>query len=486
MSKIVQILLMILIVTGFGLAQTQQPTVKGGEALLRNLDQQLRVARDLLRVFPNKQAEKLVRQAYSLRNEALSLASSKRDQLAKTKLLTALNLTKKAVNMLSQVPVERIREQVEELILRAEQLVAGRGNKEAERLLRDAKNNIKFANKALHSGDYLAAMEHFRVAKFLAERSMSLVRGPQLNPEEQIRSERARFEQLMRRAEEAVADCGNAQAEKMVRQVQKQVPVIRQAVNNGNLRFALNLYYSSTRLLLRAIDICQGQRISLREQAIEEIALLEDLLTTAREAVDESTSQRNRMLVEKAERLHQQAQRAMNNGRFEVALRRVELARNLLSRIWLHDEAPSLRQRADEELRRLEADIARIEDQRGKLTKRDRALIRAARMSARDARRFLRRGRISMALEAILAGNRFLSALDVRAPAIDEERINAEYERLSQKLDRIAEQAEPEDQDIIEAARKMLDRAREAALDGNYELAMEYLKLGFDLLKKIR
>ncbi|NOY58302.1 MAG: hypothetical protein GXO75_05110, partial [Calditrichaeota bacterium] len=56
MKKVLQIFWLIMILSGFALAQTGT-SAKGGEAMLRKVDQQFSVARGLLRLFPDKQAE---------------------------------------------------------------------------------------------------------------------------------------------------------------------------------------------------------------------------------------------------------------------------------------------------------------------------------------------------------------------------------------------------------------------------------------------
>ncbi len=487
MKKLANIFLLILLVSGFAFSQTGT-SAKGGEAALRKVDQQFSIARDLLRIFPDKQAEALVKQAVALRADALSLYSSQRNQLAKAKLQAVSNLLTQAINMLSRVPVQRIQEQVEELVRRAERNVPGHNNKESERLLRDAKSNIKLGNQSLKNRNFLLAMERYRIAKFLLERSLSIVQGTKGNLEDQIRTEQSRFEELAQRAQETVSACQNPRAQKLLRQAKKQYPIIQQAVNRGNIKFALSLYYSTTRLLLRAIDICQGKNISIREQAIEEIELFDDLVSSAEEQVGQSNDQKSQRILKKSLQLHHQAKNALKQGRFEIALKRVELARSLLSRLWNQDQRPPLRMRAERELSRLRSDIERAEEGPDASKPHVRSLLRAAKLSVNDAQRYLNRGRVGMALESVLAGNRFLSTLDSKAPndnAISKQRIEQEYDRLSKNLEKKRKNLDENDKELYDAAQQMLTRAKEAALKENYELALEYLQQGSELVKKM-
>lgn len=462
---------------------------RAGEAMLRKLDQQIGIARDLLRLFPDRTSEDLLKQAALLREEAAILLEERRVAQASAKINAAMALAEKATNLLSQIPMERIQEQVEELTRRGEQLVSGSSSKDAERLLRQAQENVLVANKAARMGKYRQAMESYRIAKFLAERCLNLVESPGGNLQDQVTTERNRFEELLERATSALASCQNENAERLVNQAKKQAQSIEQAASRNDLRFALNLYYNTTRLLLRAIDLCEGREGSDREQAVEELELLNDLLDTAKSKVDQQGNRRSLLVFEKATRLQIQAKEAVEQEKFDVALVKVELARNLISRLWDQNTLATYQERAEQELGRLQADIERIKNNQS-LPANAKALLQAAQMSASDAERYLTRGRIRLALEAILAGNRFISTLESSqssSKSIGNEAISEEVARLNARLSQVASRSDlnSENQDLLEAARQMLDRAQEAVTDGNNDLANEYLKLGRDLVVKI-
>ena len=463
----------------------------GGETTLRKLDQQINVARDLIRLFPDHKAEELLKQATGLRNEALALLASRRVVQANAKIMVALGLVERAINLLSQIPMDRVREQVDELIRRAEQLVPGSGEKQAERLLRQAKENIQWANKAARISNFRKAMEHFRVAKFLAERCLNLVDSPKGNLQDRLLTERRRFEELLERATQTVSACQNQNADKLVLQAKKQAQGIEQSVHRGDLRLALNLYYNTTRLLLRAIDICEGRESSSRERAIEEIELLNDMLDAARNRDNQEADRRSVIILEKATRLQNQAQEAVERENFELALVKVELARNLISRLWGSPQT-TYQERAEQELSRLQSDIEKLRNEQNlAASQKAKSLLRAAEMSANDAERYLARGRIRLALEAILAGNRFIAAVQSTIPSakgINGQSVTVGIDRLMDKLTQLNSRADlsEENLDRVEAAQQMLTRAQESLVEGNQELAYEYVKLGLDLVDKIK
>jgi len=488
MRKVLLLAVLVLVADDGLFAQGGQASGKGP---LRKLDQQIGIAKDLIRLFPDAKAEDLLRQAVGLREEAVALLASRRVVQATAKIAVALGLVERAINFLSQTPMDRIREQVDELIRRAEQLMPGSGEKQAERLLRQAKENVQTANRAARASNFRKAVEHFRVAKFLAERCLNLVDRPEGNLQERLLTERRRFEELLQRAVQAASTCQNQNAGKLVLQARKQAHGIEQSLNRGDLRLALNLYYNTTRLLLRAIDICEGRESSSREQAIEEIELLNDMIDTARGGDGQAADRRSVIILEKATRLQNQAQEAVERENFELALVKVELARNLISRLW---EIPhtSYQERAEQELSRLQAEIEKLRNEQSSAgSEKAKSLLRAAAMSANDAERYLAHGRIRLALEAILAGNRFIAALQsahLSGKAVNEQILSDGIARLTDELSQLSSLADlsEENLDIVEAAQQMLNRAQQSMAQGNPELALEYVKLGLDLVEKVK
>ncbi len=462
-----------------------------GEGMLRKLDQQIGIAKDLIRLFPDQKAEELLRQAVGLRNEAAALLANRRIVQASAQITVALGLVERAINFLSQTPMNRIREQVDELVRRAELLLPGSGEKQAERLLRQAKENVETAKRAARASNFRKAVEHFRVAKFLAERCLNLVDTPEGNLQDRLLSERRRFEELLQRAGQAVSTCQNQSAGKLVMQARKQARGLEQLLNRGDLRLALNLYYNTTRLLLRAIDICEGREASSRELAIEEIELLNDMLEAARDRDGQAGDRRSVFILERATRLQNQAQEAVERENFELALVKVELARNLISRLWGSPQT-TYQERAEKELSRLQSDIEKLRSEQNlAASEKTKSLLRAAEMSANDAERYLARGRIRLALEAVLAGNRFVAAVQSTLPPakdVNERTLADGIDRLTEKLtqlDSLADLSE-ENLDRVEAAQQMLTRAQESLADGNRDLAYEYVKIGLALVDKVK
>ena len=470
-------------------AQTQlQPQLTSS---VNRVEEQIKLAQNLVQAFPNKQAITYINQAKRLVREATNSPVDKSNAAMKQQQLSmAHKYAQQAVNLLSTIPAKRIRNDVEELIRQAEQIVPGKLNKNAERLLNRAKSNQQQANQALTNGDYLKATEHLRIAQFLVERSMTLVSDQKGNINEQLLIEKNRFNDLLQKARRSVATCQNPNAKKLLSEANKQRRNIAQAANNRNYKFALNLYYNASRLLLRAIEICQGRRIPQVEIALEELELFKDTLSSVQQNADKTQTAKQKMILRRAENLHEQARQSYQKRHYTITIRKLQIANNILRRIFDEEPSQTLANRAGNELSRLKFEIEKIEDNNNFLSKRGhKALLRAAKKSVADAERFLKLGRIRLALDSILAGNRFLTALESRQRReanISEQDLKIRLDRLNEEIEQINENQGERDQEIISAAQKMLSRANEAAENGHFELANEYIKTGFDLVGKVK
>ena len=490
MKKIIlHIFLLSLLYPTFALTQGGQNT-DNENSRIRQVYEQLNVAKDLLNAFPDRRAEEWIKQAEQLLGEASTLLAGRHRSLAMAKINTANALLQQAINELSITPLERLQDQVEELIRRAEQTVAGSGSKEAERLIKNAKENCGQGMSAFKNNNYRKSMEHYRVAKFLLEKALNIAQGPQGDINERIEIEKNRFEELLNRAEKAAATCQKENAQRLLQQARQQYQNTREAVNRGDFKFALSLYYNATRLLLRVIDICEGRFVSDQDQMTEELEMLGELLAAAREQTSTAQGQRNVMLFNRANRLYHEAEESIRQGKYVVARRQIDLARNLTSRMPMAGGRIDIRDRAYQELERLKTDIERFsgENQFG-ATPHAKAMLQAAEHSVKDAERYLESGRTGIALQAILAGNRFVSALQAPSPidpATNLEKLSADLDRLKSEIESLQndEQLAPEAKELLEAAEQMVSRAQQSLDDNELELASEYIKLGFNLVQK--
>lgn len=492
--KIMLCVMLVLILTGAGEAQDQTGVVSV-QASFKKLEEQLSFAKELLASFPNRQAQQLIQKAQQLRDQARAASLRNRPVMALSNLRAAQLMIDQAVGMLIMVPLDRLKERLQELLRRAERVVPVSGNKEAERLLRMAQQNRQFGNRNTTLGDYRKTMEYYRVATFLAERAIDLAEGPKGNLQDRLQKEKERFEELLDRARFAVLTGKDEKAIKLLGKAEHQVGSIKDAINRGDFQLALSLYYSTTRLLLRVIDISEGKHVSAREQAIEEVEVLIELINMVKDRFQESKNKRIIFLIDRAEKLYFKAQNDIESDRYLLALQKIERARGLLNRIksGRPGDGSGLLERAERELERLQEDISRIENKSESV---EETLVKqylsAAELCVKDAEKWISTGSTRLALETILAGNRFVLAAE-RATKAARKTQPEIVRRELEKLERVLSDAksEPESRSeiatgLVRQAEEMRNRALAALEKGQTQLAMDYTKIALDLVMKSR
>ncbi|MBN2355123.1 hypothetical protein JXO59_03360 [candidate division KSB1 bacterium] len=475
-------IMLLIALTLFG----QSRSHRGFEEQWQRLHQQIQAARELLRLFPDRQAENYILQAERWALEAQTLYADQQVVPAQQKLNLGFDAVSRAMDILSTVPAQRAQERVEELIRRADQVVPASGNQEAERLLNRGKEHLRMAKQAFRGRQAQRGLEYLRLAKSLVERSLQMAEKSGSGPGHNIETERMRFLDLMQKAEATVATCQNPRAERLLQQARRQAENVEPLIRRGEIKLAIGLYYNATRLLLRAIDICEGRAFSEQDQAREESELLDSMIEQVRGHSPAGLGPKRRIILSKVLQLQNQARQAYAMQQYGTALRRIELARTLLARIWSEDVTE---EGTRQELQRLENDIEKLKTQKPSQDKpRFDVLLRAAENSAREANRYLQRGRTRLALVAILAGNRFLGLARSLAPDVpypDRQQLLQQLQRLQQKIEaQIPTAAQEEKLEEIEFARQLQQRAEQALTQNDLKLAAEYIRLADELVDR--
>ena len=297
----------------------------------------------------------------------------------------------------------------------------------------------------------------------------------------------------MNRARTVASASNDKQIKSLLYKAEQQKDMIKNAVNRRDYRLALNLYYNTTRLLLRVIDIAEGHTISLKEQSVEELEGLRELVEIISQQYSRNPDQQMQFFLNRANQLYQQAQTDIETERYVLALAKIERAQNILERVTsgnLNGEQ-RMADRAKNELDILKDDIYRLKEridtsQRPVLHE----LLEAAEASVQDAEEWLSVGKIRLALEAILAGNRFVLATDRTLQQVDSiqpERIKEELIKLEQNLAEsmlYIDESSDLSKSLLTQSQEMYQHAQAALDHDQIILVKEYLQISKDLLEK--
>ncbi len=459
----------------------------GQDPLFQRVTQGIQNARELLRVYPNEAAAILVAQAETAVAEALQLVDSRQLRLAQQKLRSANDLLERALRLLSTIPTQRTREEIEEMIRRVEGVLAASRNQEAERLLNTAKEHLRLAESATLNNQTQRSLEHLRMAKFYAERCWALLDKSRTTPGFDLDSERNQYDDLLQKTREAVAQCNDHRAQRLLLQAQVQTSNIDGLLQRGEVKLVLNLYDNATRLLLRALDLCAGVQLGEREQLREELQLLSDQIAQLPLSMRAPADANQQQMLNKVQALKIQINQAIEAGHYGIALRRMELARTLLNRIWM--PGPHLESTRSEQ-HRLQQEIERFKSTPGPRSERVGALLQAAERNTADAAAHLQQGRVRQALFAILAGNRFLTLAKSAQPEsalLSAQQVENELQKVQEEISAASPQNDRDDSEVTEQLRlagKLADKAREALRQNQTEIAREYINLANHIVQR--
>ncbi len=455
-------------------------TVAQARGPLAELDQKIKDARQLLMLFPDRQAEKMLQQVEELRERAAGSNARGQHGQALATIKAAFDLLDRVVNSLSKTPLERVRQQAEESIQKAEETVPGSRSKEARRYLKQALNQQRRAKKAAQAGHPQKAIEYYRVAKFLTDRALNLSRGSSRSPIEMLQQERDRFQTLLIRAQDIATTCQNEQAQKLLHQARSEYQTIQSRSNQQSLRVTLMRYYNATRLLLRAINLCEGNRTFGSQMAITELDRITVLLSRI-EMEKNEWSRFETTLYQRIRRLVQQADQSITQNQYRIALKRLNLAASLLNKLSSSTVNPPLSGRIRLELKKLGT---RLDQQQSETTMPyQRRLWAAANSLNQNARWHMKNNRPRLALESILTANRLLNRLNSQdTHPFDSAQLAAQLnklERLMQDPTHVA----PEQQEAFKAASELYQKAVSAYQKNLFLLTWEYSRLAERLLQ---
>jgi len=480
----------------------QQPSVVADmrQALTR-LDRLLATAREVVNAFDNPEARKLLHNAEALRKKAaLNLSNHLEPRRIYPLIREATRLAEKAIEVALKPALTRLRNQLEDLMRRAENEVIGSGNREAERLVQEAKKNQQLGIMAIKARN-VKAVEHFRVAITLLERALKMVRGRDLAASPGPLYERAKdyFLELEAQAREALAGCSNSAAMAVFDQGRRQAQRAEEAFRRGRFVIARQLYNDATRLLLRSVDLCRP-KMPGRDRLKSELQLLNEAIATVEQQVAAQDDPRLTMLLNNVRRFRRDAEAAIARGNFDRALRLISHGRRVIDRI-LRTRAPGLSDfdtQCQAELQELQAAFSDLEGQiRNAKNPEARILRNLARKAYSQAEKICRRPKHS--LKSVAAFRRMVQIAYqflVKAEAVlqnssagelDRPALQQRLQQLEATIDEVRSNLENDPTGfvkiLLDQALQMRDRARTAYERGHLNVSAEAIAIAFDLLR---
>jgi hypothetical protein len=442
---------------------------------LQQLERRLENVRQLVTAFDNRRAQDLVNKAQMLRDEIVAEADNRDLVAIDAKIRVAYAYLEQAVKITLSGPIARLRSQLEERMQRADHVVSGSRNKEAERLLKAAKTTRDAAEQALNAQQANKAVEQYRVALKLLDRALALVAtGPAQNVTDlnnDFMSElRRKYENLKERA----AELGERNGDPRIRQIYDQATKLalsaESAFREGNYDVARKYYNESTMLLLRVVDLSATDVSNQSRQLDNKLLALRELLDQVRNDLSAANKE---------------------------ALWKIQLCENLLHRTVaaadVDGNRAQLSDRLSEQVRQTHQEISEIRKKVTPTSPRDaEILIRMSEKALRKAEQALASGLSRVALEAVLTSQRLLTRAEGIITA--KEAVSLKSEALAMRfaqLDAAISEAENNldaklqwQRDLLDSAKDIRNLAYDSYQSGNLRAAHEAVSVAFELVRK--
>jgi len=490
------------------LAQTD-PTETRVKAGLQELKDAILKAREIVARVGHREARDLLSRAEALAKEAeakytraLTINDKELKKLllneALAKIALARTHVERAVNLALDFPLVRLRNTLQELMRRAEQVVLNSNHSEAKRLVFQARKTQLEAERAA-SRNPRRAVELFQIAIALAEKAINLVEGRKPSDTNSgINRERERYENLKKRAIEAIDASKNNAAQLVFEQAEKQARTAEDSFRKGEIAVAQQLYNGATRLLLRAIDLAMVGRKG-QDYGRNEVMLLQELIQTAEQETRDNAGPRAALFLERARALLREAEVAIERQQPAGAKWRLELARNFVDKAMRKVDrstakAENLAQRYNDALLELARDIEEVSARSREANKPEATqLLELATNALTAAENAGRQNRLVMGFQLIRMAQHLLlraetmlrdSSADNAANAPAREAV---LQRLTQVENALPEISNSGDAASCETVRtqalEMLKRSRAALERGQFRLALVIAEVANDMIE---
>ncbi len=220
-------------------------------------------------------------------------------------------------------------DRTDDLIARAQEIVSGSDNLQAQGELAFAVRLQTEAKSEFGAGHYAIALDLTRRARLHADKAIAIVQG--LPDPDRVLVQLERTRELLERARERIAECDIDRARALLRAAFEMQVRAEASARDGRYLAALQLTMSARERAHRALRMCNLED-NLREAADRALTRTDELISRAREAVAEQESEQARQALNRAVDLQAEAWVQFRADHLEASLRLTQSARTFAHR----------------------------------------------------------------------------------------------------------------------------------------------------------
>ncbi len=396
-----------------------------------------------------------------------------------------------AFSQISRLSVQIQLRKLEERLKFTEEVVLAYGGKESRAYLGTARELFRNAADAFQENRLLLANACIQKSLFYIELAL---RTTFSNSGKRMAEH---LEELILRAERALINCHQREAEKMLISARENYDIGLKKLRQQEFERGLEHLRIANLLAEKVLKLCQGQAPNEKDTVQEEQARFGQLLERAQQSVESKPDQKATQLLEQALDLAQQADKAIRETRFNIALDHYYKATRLLWRVIeltrsSASTTPAKSDRIQREFEILDGTLQQLNEAlNNDQNARARFLYQRALKLRHEAWAAYQAGRLAIAIKKMEmsqnAVTRARSFLLIKA-AIPNEKEDArrELERLEQELEALKAnekvKSDAESQKFLEIADQHLTAAKNALAHQSPGLGLERMLIAQQFL----
>lgn len=283
--------------------------------------------------FDNVQAHQLMAQAKEELDLAEDLIFNQRKYVfARVHMVKARSLANQAAKIVLNQPVNRLKKQLDDLIIKAEQLYSNKRSEEGLYLLNQAKKYRRLAYDALSDGTLNKAQEFYRIAFYFADKSLNFANRKNIDKDTQIFELKSNIDLLFIQIEQLNINDNSNQLNSMINEARKHYAEALNLIETDRIDLALKRMRLIEKLLNRIIDQADRTSVNQKERIEKNLYSLRALLDALEANAMDNSNKRIQVFINRAKKQFADANTAYESGNFELAKNKINLCQRLASK----------------------------------------------------------------------------------------------------------------------------------------------------------
>jgi hypothetical protein len=416
-------------------------------------------------------------------------ADQPRYVLARIHMTKAKQWADLAAKLVLSKPILNLKAQLDDLIIKAENVSAGSNRDEVHYLLNQAKKYRRLAYSAFTDKRVGRGTEYFRISFFFAQKCIDYINTSSTNLTEQFSNLEISVRQLLTQAEELLANRDKEYLRNLLNEAESHFEEALVMSENGNLQMAISRLRLIKRLMYRIFDQAERGLLSSDNQLENSLYTLRGFLDALDREVENKSDERMRNLLDRAWQLYREAEQEYENKNYAKSQGKISLCQRFANRIFrMTRNSETLDVNKLEEQLRETQHILSLQESR--INESDNAnialLYQEANRMLERAQTALNSDRHGIAFQLIQAATRMSARIqrELRSTSATKDRASLEnkYQRVMNSITNLESNEEIQNQymAILNQIRRFAELGKQYLDEGNYLLADEYFSTAWE------